>query len=146
METQLTIDEIKAKQQLLQDYEPEQKALAVMEINNGNLEASFDALWQEKFGKSDYGRGKSLLHLTLDEIRAEICGNEGFRGKLNEYTKNPGNASLLNSVIGSLVLIAAAHGLPLDQTIATIVVLYILKIGLNVLCKYTENDSNLDKK
>lgn len=31
METQLTIDEIKAKQQLLQDYEPEQKALAVLQ-------------------------------------------------------------------------------------------------------------------
>lgn len=86
------------------------------------------------------------MQLTLGEIRAEICGDEGFRGKLNEYTKNPGNASLLNSVISSLVLIAAAHGLPLDQTIATIVVLYILKIGLNVLCKYTENDTNLDKK
>ncbi|MBD2529218.1 hypothetical protein H6G97_06390 [Nostoc flagelliforme FACHB-838] len=36
-----------------------------------DLEASFDALWQKKVGKTDYGKGKkSLLQLTLNEIRA----------------------------------------------------------------------------
>jgi len=45
---------------------------------------------------------------------------------------------LLNGLIGSLVLLSNAHGIPLESTIATIAVLYILKIGLNVLCEYTE--------
>ncbi|MEH1891592.1 MAG: hypothetical protein V7K92_19780 [Nostoc sp.] len=77
------------------------------------MEASFDALWKEKFGKTDDGKGKSLLRLTLDEIRTEICG-DGLRGKITEYTKNPGSASLFNSVISSLVIVAAAHGIPID--------------------------------
>ncbi|MEH2167916.1 MAG: hypothetical protein V7K41_14820 [Nostoc sp.] len=48
---------------------------------------------------------------------------------------------MFNSVIGSLVIVAAAHGIPIDGAIATIVVLYIFKIGINVLCKYTEPES-----
>jgi hypothetical protein len=33
MEAQLTIDEIKVKQQLLQEYEPAQEAFAILEKN-----------------------------------------------------------------------------------------------------------------
>jgi hypothetical protein len=145
METQLTTAEIEATQQLLQNNEAAQKALFTLQQNHGNLEASFDVLWVEKFGRQDFGKGKSLLQLTISEIRLEICGDAGLRGKLKEYTANPGSASLLNGVIGSLVVVGAAHGLPLDHTIATIVVLYILKVGLNVFCKYTESDGD-DKK
>jgi divalent metal cation (Fe/Co/Zn/Cd) transporter len=55
-----------------------------------------------------------------------------------EYTKNPGSAPLLSGLIVSLVGIAGAHGLPLDPAIATIIVLYVVKIGLNIFCDYTE--------
>jgi hypothetical protein len=52
-------------------------------------------------------------------------------------------------LIVSLVGLAAAHGLPLDPAIpfgiaslyTTIVVLYILKIGLHIFCEYTERPS-----
>ncbi|NMG07556.1 hypothetical protein [Brasilonema sp. UFV-L1] len=145
MNTQLTPSEIQQIQQILKD-EPAQKALSTLEQNNGNLEATFDTLWHEQFGIQDYGKGKSLLQLTLNEIRAEICGDEGLRGKLKEYTNNPGSASLLNSIIGSLVTIAALHGIPVDGAIATIVALYILKIGLNVFCKYTASEVEEEKK
>ena len=37
-----------------------------------------------------------------------------LRGKIKEYTNNPGSGSLLNSIIGSLVAIAAVHGIPID--------------------------------
>ncbi|MBP5971818.1 hypothetical protein HW132_03480 [Brasilonema sp. CT11] len=145
MNTQLTHSEIQEIRQLLKD-EPAQKALTILEQNNGYLEATFDSLWQEKFGIQDYGKSKSLLQLTLNEIRAEICGDEGLRGKLKEYTKNPGSASLLNSIIGSLVTVAALHGIPIDGAITTIVALYILKIGLNVFCKYTGSEGEEEKK
>lgn len=112
MNPQLTSTEIQQIQQILKD-EPAQKALTTLEQNNGNLEATFDTLWQEQFGVQEYGKGKSLLQLTLNEIRAEICGDEGLRGKLKEYTKNPGSASLLNSIIGSLVTVAALNGIPI---------------------------------
>jgi len=142
MNAQLTPVEIQELQQLLANDTPAQQALTTLQQHNGNLEASFDALWQEKVGKTDYSKGKkSLLQLTLNEIRAEICGDDGLQGKIKEYTKNPGSASLLNSIIGSLVAVAAVNGIPIDGAIATIVVLYILKIGINVYCKYTEPDS-----
>ncbi|KAB8314960.1 hypothetical protein SD81_033710 [Tolypothrix campylonemoides VB511288] len=145
MNAQLTASEIQEIQQILKD-EPAQKALSTLEQNNGNLEATFDTLWQEQFGIQEYGKGKSLLQLTLNEIRAEICGDEGLRGKLKEYTNNPGSASLLNSIIGSLVTVAALHGIPIDGAIATIILLYILKIGLNVFCKYTASEGEEEKK
>lgn len=141
MTTQLESSEIQDYQKLFQDDAQVQKALATLEENDGDLEAAFDRLWQEKFGQVNYGAKKSLLKLTLDEIRAEVCGDEGLRGKIKEHTKDPSSASLLNSIIGSLVTVAALNGIPIDGAIATVVVLYILKIGLNVYCKYTESES-----
>jgi len=138
MTTQLTPAEIEEIQQLIQDNASAQQALTTLQQNNGYLEASFDALWQEKVGKTDYGKGKSLLQLTLDEIRAEICGDDGLRGKIKEYTKNPGSASLFNSIIGSLVAVAAVHGIPVDGAASTPVVDIATIVGINVFCKYTE--------
>jgi hypothetical protein len=34
--------------------------------------------------------------------------------------------------------VTTTAGLPIDPAIATIVVLYLVKIGLNVFCEYTE--------
>lgn len=48
METQLTSAEINEKQQLLQDYNPAEEALAILEKNNGKLDTTFDELWHEK--------------------------------------------------------------------------------------------------
>ncbi|MEH2425224.1 MAG: hypothetical protein V7K48_31280 [Nostoc sp.] len=146
MNPQLTPVEIQELQQLLQHDTPAQQALTTLQQHNGYLEASFDALWQEKVGKTDYSQGKkSFLQLTLNEIRTEICGDDGLRGQIKEYTKNPGSASLLNTIIGSLVIVAAAHGIPIDSAITTIIVLYILKIGINVFCKYTEPASEQEQ-
>jgi hypothetical protein len=72
------------------------------------------------------------------EHRKELCSDDGFRGKVKEYTDNPGSAPLLTGLIVSLVGIAGANGLPLDPAIATIIVLYVVKIGLNTFCEYTE--------
>ena len=141
MMTQLDFSEIQDYQKILPDNAQVQKALTTLEENDGDLEAAFERLWQEKFDQANYGAKKSLLKLTLDEIRSEICGDEGLRGKIKEHTKNPGSASLLNSIIGSLVTVAALNGIPIDGAIATVVVLYILKIGLNVYCKYTDHES-----
>lgn len=87
--------------------------------------------------------GKSLWQITLKQLRQEVCGDDSFRTKLQEYTKNPGSTPLLTGLIVSLVGVAAAHGLPLDPAIATIIVLYILKIGLNIFCEYTESSPKL---
>ncbi|NJP11538.1 MAG: hypothetical protein HC866_20400 [Leptolyngbyaceae cyanobacterium RU_5_1] len=141
----MTSTEIQNIQLLVKSYNaPEiseiESAIATLEKNNGDLETSFNELWDERVGSlGTYSPGdKSLWQVTLKELRKEVCGDEGFRGKVKEYSKNPGSAPLLTGVIVSLVGIAGAHGLPLDPAIATIIVLYILKIGLNIFCEYTE--------
>lgn len=141
MTPQLTDTEINAAQQLLEGNSDAQKALAILKKHNGRLDISFDELWEEKTGISNYGK-KSLWQVTLGELRKELCGDEGFRGKMKDYTNNPGSAPLLTGLIVSLVGIAGAHGLPLDPAIATIIVLYIVKIGLNIYCEYTEPAAN----
>jgi hypothetical protein len=55
-----------------------------------------------------------------------VCGDDGFYTKVQEYTKNLGNAPLFTGLIVSLLGMAAAHGFPLDPAISTVVVLYIL--------------------
>lgn len=149
MTNQLTTAEIQNIQQVLGEYSASettdiQSAITTLEKNNGDLESSFNELWDERVGVlGTYGPGdKSLWKVILKELRKEVCGNEGFRGKVKEYSKNPGSAPLLTGVIVSLVGIAGAHGLPLDPAIATIIVLYILKIGLNIFCEYTEPPKN----
>lgn len=145
METQLTTSEINEKQQLLQDYNQAQEALAILEKNNGKLDTTFDELWHKKNSsqeKSTFSpNGKSFWQVTLDVLRQELCGDEGFRADFKEYTKNPGSAPLLTGLIVSVVGVA---GLPIDPAIATIIVLYILKIGLNIFCEYTEKSSASD--
>jgi hypothetical protein len=134
MNAQLTLDEIKSARELLKEYQPANEAIDAVERHNGNLETSFEELWIEKHGQSAMGV-KKIWQTTLDVLRDELCGNEGFRARLSDYTKSPENAVLLTAAITSLMALAA---IPLDPSIATIILLYILKIGLNVYCKYTD--------
>ena len=136
MTTQLDLTEINQIQQLLNDYEPAQKALDTLEQNNGNFNTTFDELWTEKFGTDTYGK-KSLWQSTLTVLREELCGNDGFQAQFKEYTKNPGSAPLLT---GLIVSITTLSGLPLDPAISTVIVLYLLKVGLKIFCEYTEPD------
>jgi hypothetical protein len=142
MEAQLTTLEIKTTQQLLQDYEPAQKALATLEKHNGRLDISFDQLWAEKTGQTfDSSKYKSVWEATLKVLREELCGDEGFRAQFQEYTKNPGSAPLLTGLIVSLT---ALSGLPLDPAISTVIVLYLLKVGLKIFCEYTKPVGELE--
>ncbi len=139
MNAQLSTPEINTYRETLKDYDPALEALTVLEEQDGEIEASFEQLWVNNIGPLPQMAGdKSLWQITLKQLRQEICGDDSFRTKLQEYSKNPGSAPLLTGVIVSLVGLAAANGLPLDPAIATIVVLYILKIGLNIFCEYTE--------
>jgi len=90
MDTQLTPTELQTAIELLQDYAPAQAALTGLSESDGNLEQCFDRLWEEKYGKQDFGiKGKSLWQSTLSVIRQELCGDEGFQTKVREYSKKP---------------------------------------------------------
>ncbi|BAY29584.1 hypothetical protein NIES2107_14270 [Nostoc carneum NIES-2107] len=134
MNAQLSLDEINSVRELLKEYQPAHTAIDAVARHNGNLETSFEELWIEKHGQSAMGV-KKIWQTTLDVLRDELCGDEGFRARLSDYTKSPENAVLLTAAITSLMALTA---IPLDPSIATIIVLYILKIGLNVYCQYTD--------
>ncbi len=142
MDAQLTDSEIKDVRKILQDYAPAQEAIDALERHDGDLGNSFDELWAEKHGRTLMQEGKSFRKTTLKVLRNELCGDDGFRERVKEYSKSPGSTPLLTGLIVYLVGFA---GLPIDPAIATVVVLYILKIGLNVFCEYTQPaDSDSD--
>lgn len=137
METQLTATELQNFTQLLQEYQPAQTALAILDKNQGNLETSFEQLWTEKYGKQDFG-SRSIWQSTLTVLRQELCGDDGFKNQVKEYSKNPTSAPLLT---GLIVAVVSSAGLPIDPAIATVIVLYILKVGINIFCEYIKPDS-----
>lgn len=142
MDVRLTPAEVQEAQRLIENSErPEsgtmQDAISTLEKHNGDLETSFQELWREQVG--DLGTpetgDRSLWEVTLKVLRQEVCGDEGFRSKLLDYNKNPGSASVLT---GAIVYLVGLTTLPINPAIATIIVLYILKVGLNIFCEYTE--------
>lgn len=136
MTTQLTPEELQNYQNLLQNYEPAKAALETLEAENGDLENSFNSLWQEINGVPPQLGEQSIFKVTLEVLRDEICGkDDSFRTKVQELKKNPDSTPLLTGLIVYLVGFA---GIPIDPAIATIIVLYILKIGVDIFCKYTE--------
>ena len=137
MEPILTPAEMNEMRQMLQDYAPAQEAFAMLEKHQGRLDSSFDELWFENNNLESYNR-KSLWQVTLKTLRAELCGNDGLRAQFKDYTKNPGSTPLLTGLIVAVVGLGASSGIPIDPSIATIVVLYLLKISLNIFCEYTE--------
>ncbi|WP_310486836.1 hypothetical protein, partial [Chamaesiphon sp. VAR_69_metabat_338] len=126
--------EIATAKQLLQDYAPAQTALTLIAENNGDLAAAFDRLaTSERNTYSD--PTQSIWEATLTVLRRELCRDEGFRGKVKEYTKNPTSAVMLTGIVHHLV--AISH-LQLDPSVATFATLYISRIGLDIFCEHTK--------
>ena len=142
MEPILTAAEMNEKRLMLQDYAPAQQAFAMLEKHNGRLDTCFDELWVENHNLESFSQpprsGKSLWQVTLKTLRAELCGNDGLRAQFKDYTKNPGSTPLLTGLIVAVVGLGASSGIPIDPSIATIIVLYLLKISLNIFCEYTD--------
>lgn len=90
---------------------------------------------REKAGTLTFG-DRSVWQVTKQVLRQELCGDEGFRSKLEEYSKQ-GNAPMLT---GLIVYLATQVTLPfpIDPALATLVVLYIAKVGMNIFCEYTK--------
>lgn len=137
MNIQLTVAELETAAAALQDYEPGQRAIAMLKQTEGEPERAFEELWTEQYGPTGVMGNQSLWQVTIQELRKEICGDDSFRTKIQQYNKNPGSAPLLTGLIVYLVGMA---GVPLDPAIATVIVLYVLKVGLNIFCSYTAED------
>lgn len=82
--------------------------------------------------------GRSLWDVMKLVLRDELCGDEGFRGKLNEYLEKK-EAPFLTGVIVYLAT-QVTLPFPVDPGLATLVVLYLVKVGLKVFCEYTKSE------
>lgn len=138
----LEMSEIKAMYSLVHGSDSSKSediehALTTLEKHGGDVEASFQSLWKEEVGVLGVPSSpdKSLWQTTINVMQQEICGDEGFRRRLLDYNKNPSSAPLLT---GAIVYLAGLTTLPINPAIATIVVLYILKVGLNIFCEYVQ--------
>lgn len=133
---QLSQSELLQVQQTLRDYEPSQGAIATLLDHNGDLDTSLEAMLRSEMGQATFGE-KSLKQVTLDVLREQICGDDGFRKKLADYTKNTESTPLLT---GLIVYLASQMVLPfpINPGLATLIVLYIAKFGFEVYCRYTE--------
>ena len=141
MTIQLSHIELEETKQLLQDYNPAREAIAILEENDGLLEASFEELWKQKNGVQMLPEGKSLWEVTKQVLRNEICGDGGFRDKVNEYNKNKVKDNAAPLLTGLIVYLVSLIPASINPAIATIVVLYILRVGLDIFCQYTDSSS-----
>lgn len=136
MTAQLSPAELREADALLQSYEPAERAIATLHKYEGDLEASLGALVAAEAGTAVYGNAqKSLGQVFLKNLRREVCGDDSFRAKVEEYNKNPGKAALVTGLIVYLIDLVT---LPVNPAIATIAVLWVLKLGLRTFCDYTE--------
>jgi hypothetical protein len=58
-----------------------------------------------------------------------------------DYNREPGKAALLTGLIVYLIYLVS---LPINPAIATIIVLWVLKLGIHTFCDYTEPDHGLE--
>ncbi len=136
MTTQLSLTELQTAQSLLQDYAPAQDAFATLREQDNILEAALTELVADEAGAAAFGpERESLRRVFVRNLRREICGDDSFKEKVETYNKNPGKAALLT---GLIVYVIDVVTLPINPAIATIVVLWVLKLGLRTFCEYTE--------
>lgn len=136
LDGQLSSVELQHAQSLLQGYPEVEAAIATLAQNNGDIGESFDALWAEEVGQLGMfdAQGRSLRGTVLKVLREEVCGDDGFRSKMADYVNHPASATALTSLIAYLVTLTT---LPINPALATVIVLYMLKLGLAVFCEYT---------
>ena len=141
MATQLSPAELQTAQSLLQNYADAQPAITTLGQHEGDLEASLEDLIGAAAGTATYSTGagparKSLRASFIKTLRKEICGNDSFRTQVEKYNKSPDKATLLT---GLIVYVVDLLALPfVTPAIATVAVLWILKVGLGTFFDYTE--------
>lgn len=114
-----------------------QCGISVLNKYDGDINHALEEALMQEYGSLQIMSGKSLKNSVLKVMRRELCASEGFKGKISNYIEKPEHASLLT---GAIAYILESVSLPftISPAISTLVVLYILKFGIDVFCDYTE--------
>lgn len=131
----LTPAELHALHTQLQDYAPGQAALTQLQQHQGELALTLEAALMEQFGPPQQMGDRTLWQVTKQQVRQELCEQEGFLGKIKAYIDKPGDAGMLTAAIGYVV---AELSIAVSPLVATLIVLYVAKVGLGIFCEYTK--------
>ena len=137
MTTKLSLSDIEYWQKQWTKDEATETAFEMILTEDGDIETAFNELFKAKNGTIQYGN-KSLREVTLNVLRKEICNkNDSLKSEIKNLRKNPKETAIITGIIVSII---DKCQLPLDTGLATMIVLWILKVGIDIFCDYTEND------
>jgi hypothetical protein len=138
--TPITEAEIAHARQLLEDYPEAQLGLDVLARYQGDPKTSIEALittTPTQAARFVAGRPpRPIWEILLEQIYLELCGEEedSLREMVKQAKRNPDSSPLLSGLIVYLVDLV---DISINPAIATVLVLYILKIGISTFCEYT---------
>jgi hypothetical protein len=138
--TRITEAEITHARQLLKDYPEAQLGLDMLEKHQGNPKTSIEELVTKTSAQAIRlvaGRApRSVWEILLEQVYLELCGEEedSLREMVKQAKRNPDSSPLLTGLIIYLVDLA---NVSINPALATVIVLYILKIGISTFCEYT---------
>ncbi|MEA5534581.1 hypothetical protein [Crocosphaera sp. XPORK-15E] len=137
MIVKLTTSELEYWQKQWLKDEATDTAFNLILEEDGDLETAFNELFQEKNGTIPSFNNQSLWEVILQVMRQEICGeNDSLKSQIQAVRNNPGKTSILTGII---IYIIEKCPLPLDTALATMILLYLLKVGIDIFCDYTAN-------
>ena len=113
------------------------EAMSLLDQHDGNLDGALEESMAMEYGGVAMGDKRSLKEATLTVFRKELCGDEGFRGLLKKYLDKPKDAAILTGAV-AYVVEAVALPIAITPAIATLVVLYILRVGVDIFCEYAK--------
>jgi hypothetical protein len=127
--------------QYRQSLAKDQGALSAIDAleQTQDFETAFNQLYKAQHRSIEFFsvNQPSLWQVLLNRVRQEICGSDdSLRSLIQQYKKNPGNATLITGFITALVSHSNLQ-LPIDSAIATAIALYIMHIGIDVFCDWS---------
>lgn len=142
MDAKLTATELERYREILQDKEAVQTGLDTLEEFDGRINRAFDELLKDMIPPLiNQKERRDFRQMILNQLRQEVCETDDFHREVQNYSKNPESATLLMGLISSVIGAIGTEGILIGPSLAIIIVLYILKIGLNVFCEYTESSA-----
>jgi hypothetical protein len=123
--------------QLLKDHPDTLPGLDTVERHQGNLCTSIDELMSDKDAAivaSVKREHKTVWQVLTEQLYLSICGEDDSLRQMLKQTKESDNSTILAAAIAYVVNSLA---LPINPAISTLLVLYVLKIGVNTFCEYT---------
>ncbi|HEY9651454.1 MAG TPA: hypothetical protein V6C95_12375, partial [Coleofasciculaceae cyanobacterium] len=142
MDAKLTATELEYYRELLEDEESVQTGLDMLEECDGRINRAFDELLKDMIPPlKNQKERRNFRQMILNQLRQEVCDSDYFPTTVQNYSKNPGSASLLMGLMSDVIGSIGTEGILIGPSLAIVITLYILKIGLNTFCEYTESSA-----